>query len=138
MDNNSEKTYFNRSACSGAERGTVGAGNHKVLKLRFATYDAAEKTHTNKFYTMFLTKENNDQNREVLQALGCEPVPAVVNFEAVGDLKGIGTRTVDLVETTNEAGYKNIKFINEPKFGTRVFDMRTETKASSPDDTTPF
>ena len=37
----------------------------------------------------------------------------VVNADAVKDLSGLGFRTVDLVEEVNDAGYANIKYINE-------------------------
>lgn len=123
MENN-EKKYYNNSQLIGAERGFVGADQHKVLKLRFRAFDRTTKEQVTKFFTMFLTKENNERNRETLQSLGVTNVPGAVTFEAVQQLQGLGTKAVDLVETTNEAGYQNIKFVNPAKFGVKVFEMR--------------
>jgi hypothetical protein len=121
---NSTRKYYNRVALTGAQRGEVGASKHKVLKLRFSAWDPEAGEQCSKFYTMFLNEQNNERNREVLLHLGVEQPPPVVNFEAVADLNGLGTRTVDLVEEENEEGYANIKYINEPKFGQRVYDMK--------------
>ena len=121
MENNTKK-YYNRSALTGAERAQLK--DYKVLKMRFSAYDADAKEQVSKWFTMFLTEENNDKNREILLHLGVENPPEVVSHDTIGDLNGLGLRTVDLVAETNDAGYENIKFINEPKFGQRVFDAR--------------
>lgn len=120
MENNN-RVYNNRAGLTGAERGL--AGSYKVLKLRFAAWNAEKKIQEALWYTMFLTEENNDRNREVLQHLGVESPPEIISYETVPELKGLGTRTVDLVSEINEAGYSNVKYVNEPKFGQRVFDM---------------
>ncbi len=130
MENN-EKKYYNNSQLIGAERGLVGGAQHKVLKLRFTAWDRTAKEQVTRYFTMFLTKENNERNRDTLQALGVTNVPGAVTFEAVQQLEGLGTRAVDLVETTNEAGYQNIKFVNPAKFGVKVFEMRPKQGSSS-------
>ena len=121
------RKYYNRSSLVGASRGTVGQGEHKVLKLRFSAYDKDTKEPTQKFFTMFLTKENNDRNRETLQVLGVESPPEVVSFDNVKELPGLGNNVIDLVAETNEAGYENVKFINKPKFDMTVWDMKPKT-----------
>lgn len=117
------RKYYNRAALTGAQRGEVGAANFKVLKLRFSTWDRDTSEQVSKFYTMFLTEENNERNKEVLKFLGVEQPPEIISFDAVKYLPGLGLRTVDLVAETGDAGYENVKYINEPKYGQNVFDM---------------
>tara|TARA_R110002020_G_scaffold207256_2_gene412650 strand:- start:5155 stop:5586 length:432 start_codon:yes stop_codon:yes gene_type:complete len=125
-----QRKYYNRSSLASAERGFVGEKQHKVLKLRFASYDREKKEGTSKFFTMFLTEENNERNRDTLHILGVSPVPAVVSFDNVDKLSGLGDNVVDLVAETNDAGYENVKYINKPKFDLKVFDMKAK---STPD-----
>ena len=125
MENKTRK-YYNRSTLTGVERGTVGAAGHKVLKLRFTAWDRDTKEQVNKYHTMFLTQENNDRNQQTLMTLGVERPPEIVSFDEVardGALAGIGKNVVDLVAEENDAGYENVKYINEPKFDLKVFDM---------------
>jgi len=115
------RKYYNLSTLIGANRGEMKG--HKVLKLRFNVYDRDAKEQAKKYFTMFLSQENNDRNREILQHLGVEKPPAEVTLAAVENLNGLGARTVDLVTDTNDAGYENISFINEPRFGIKVHDL---------------
>ena len=121
--NNEQKprTYYNRAGLTGSQAGHKG--QYPVLELRFSVWNKEEKAQQNKFHMLFLTEENNQKNRETLQLLGVDNVPEVVNVDAVKELRGLGFRTVDLVEETNDAGYANIKYINEPKYGQKVFDL---------------
>ena len=121
---NKERKYFNRSSLTSVERGTIGADGHKVLKLRFSSYDREKKEAVSKWFTMFLTKENNDRNAETLQTLGCTAIPPAVTYDACAELPGLGNNVVDLVTEVNEAGYENTKYINPPKFDLKVFDMK--------------
>ena len=120
-----QRKYYNRSSLTSVERGSVGAAGHKVLKMRFSSYDREKKEAVSKFFTMFLTEENNDRNRETLQILGATAPPAVCSYENLtGEIPGLGNNVIDLVAEDNEAGYENVKFINKPKFDMKVWDMK--------------
>lgn len=117
-----DKKYFNRANLVNAQRGIKDES--KFLNLMFSTYDPDKKEAVTKWHRMFLTQENNERNQEKLHALGVTDVPGIVSYDTVAKLSGLGTKTVDLVETPSTDGkYRNIAFINEPKFGVRVFDM---------------
>jgi len=126
MSEQKERTYYNFSSLKNAQRGRVGEAEHPVLKLAFTAFDRQAKELTTKYATLFLTEENNDRNRETLQLLGVKKPPAVCNLDNMTDdnLVGLGSRTVDLVAEVNNAGYENVKYINEPKFSVRVWDMK--------------
>jgi hypothetical protein len=118
---NKQRKYFNRSSLVTAARGEVGEAKHKVLKLRFRTFDREAKEQVDKWFTMFLTQENNERNQETLRTLGVQSPPAVVSYDNVETLPGLGNNVVDLVAEVNEAGYENTKYINPPKFDMKVF-----------------
>jgi len=129
MENLEKKTrkFINRVALNGVEVGEVGAGNHKVAKFRFTAWDKEKKTNELKFFTMFLTEQSNERNRETLATLGVVNVPAEVTSEAMlKPLPGLGNRVVDLVEEENDAGYMNVKYINEVKFDMKAWPLRAK------------
>lgn len=118
-----ERKYYNNAVLIKASRARVGQNELPALKLTFNVWDRDTKEQVKKFKTLFLTQENNERNQEIFQFLGVEDVPDVCNFEAMPELKKLGTRTVSLVEQENNNGYTEIAFINEDKFGVRVFDL---------------
>lgn len=119
---NSTKKYYNRANLLFANKEVKG--EYKMLKLCFQTYDKEAKEPVQKYAALFLNSDNNERNQETLQHLGCTNVPDRVDFDSVEKLEGLGTRVVDLVAEDNEQGYENVKFINAPKFGVRVFDTK--------------
>lgn len=124
-EENKPRTYDNLVNLTNAE--IKLAGNFKIMNLRFVTWNKTEKKHVNKFFRMFLTEENNDRNRATLQLLGVENPPEVISAETtLKDLPGLGYRTVDLVNEVNDAGYENVKYINEPRYGIKVWDNREQ------------
>lgn len=114
-----ERKYYNRAAVTGAN--IQEKKGYKLLNLRFSAWDSEAKEQVNKYFTMFLSEDNNERNQEHIRLLTGQEPPKFVTAEAVEKLSGLGLRTVDLVEETNDAGYANIKYINEPKFGVKVF-----------------
>jgi hypothetical protein len=124
MENKNRK-YFNRSSLTSAERATVGQAGHKVLKLAFQAFDREEKKPVRQFFTMFLTEENNERNRETLLHLGVQQPPEVCSYENLsGEIPGLGNNVVDLVAEENDAGYMNVKYVNPPKFDMKVWDAK--------------
>lgn len=118
-----ERKYYNNAVLIKASRARVGQNELPALKLTFNAWDRDAKEQVKKFKTLFLTEDNNERNQEIFQLLGVEDVPSVCNFDAMPDLQKLGTRTVSLVEQENNNGYTEIAFINEDKFGVRVYDL---------------
>ena len=121
---NSTRKFYNRAQLVNAQRGTTKNGEHKILNLMFSVWDKDERGVVTKWAKLFLNEKANERNRETLMHLGVEKPPEVVSYETVEKLDGLATRTVDLVCETNDQGYENVSFINQPKFGLRVFDMK--------------
>ena len=113
-----ERVYYNRAKLVKIKT-PEPRGDFKTCDFMFAanTKDG-ELVRT---YRLWLTEENNDRNRELLQILGAKNPPKIVNSETIAaEIPGLGDRLVDLVAETNEKGFENIKYVNEPKFAVKV------------------
>lgn len=119
-----KRKYYNRATLVNAKREIKG--DYKLLKMVFKVRDPEANEDVTKFFSMFLTQDSNDRNRETLQRLGVEKPPEAVTYDTVQSLEGLGTRVVDLVEEKN-GEYNNIKYINRPNFGVKVYDMKPKT-----------
>lgn len=116
-----ERIYFNRCRLLSAKLATSKSGEHKLLKLKFDTPTKKEGTEIH-WATLFLNEKNNERNRETLQTLGVSAPPAVCSYDELAktELVGLGSNVVDLVaEQSGE--YMNIKFVNEPRWGVKVY-----------------
>lgn len=118
---NKQRKYYNRSSLQSRSKEVI-KGEHKVLKLKFLGVDRETKAPKFLWYTMFLTQENNERNQDTLKTLGCTAIPPMVTYDTVDELPGVGNNVIDLVSETNEAGYENMKYINEPKFDLKCFE----------------
>lgn len=126
MDN--ERRYLNNALCYGMSLFTSKAGN-TCLRLEFLGVtgkndDYSPKTEQHTLVRAFTDARSASNIAGILNTLGfdcgSEVTPAMIRK----GLKGKADRSVDLVLTPDDQnpGQERVAFVNEAKFGTRVFD----------------